>query len=163
MRKCAEMQAGCTPECHMSTSGPDPAQRDRFCLWQHGDNGTVTVSPCQWSVLLPQPTSAGSVCPTSHHRVETQSLRVHSFIWVHCIKFPAFHRITRTARDFPDQLVQPPAQHHLHHPKSHIQKQWPQQGSWHFPWLGKALNTINDFFLCVLLYGRRLRHKNCWT
>lgn len=31
MRKCAEMQAGGTPKCHMSTSGPDPAHRGTAC------------------------------------------------------------------------------------------------------------------------------------
>lgn len=160
------MQPTCTPECHMSTSGPDPTpQRNRFCLWQHGDMAqflsqhankvsfSTTWAPAHLCVL--------SVCHvTSHNRVESQYLQARSFILLHCIKFPAFHRITKAGRDLQDQLVQPPAQHHLNHPKpdpqephpDHFQKQWLHQGSRHLPWLGEALSTINHFSLSVLLW-----------
>lgn len=122
----------CTAECHMSTSGLDPAHRGAdsargsMGIWQ--SYCLIMEIKCPFSTTgAPAHLCGFSVCHvTLHNWVEIQSLQVCSFILVHCIKFPAFHRITKVGRDLQDQPVQPPAQHHLNHPKPHPQEPHPE-------------------------------------
>lgn len=164
MRKCTEMQPGYRPECRMSTSGLDPAYRgtNSACgstgIW-HSYCLSMPIK-CPFSTTgVPAHLCGLSLCHvTSHNWVETQSLQACSFILAHCIEFPAFHRITKVGRDLHDQLVQPPAQHHViqskqfpqePHPEP-FQEQWLLQGSRHFPWLGETLKHRQPLFpLCA--------------
>lgn len=162
--KCTEMQPGYRPECRMSTSGLDPAYRgtNSACgstgIW-HSYCLSMPIK-CPFSTTgVPAHLCGLSLCHvTSHNWVETQSLQACSFILAHCIEFPAFHRITKVGRDLHDQLVQPPAQHHViqskqfpqePHPEP-FQEQWLHQGSRHFPWLGETLKHRQPLFpLCA--------------
>lgn len=129
---------------HLVLILPTEGQILLLAAWGHS---TFSVSSCQcpFPPQGPQPASAGSVCHIAPQNwVETQPLQC-SFISVHCIKFPAFHRIIKVGRSLHDQLVQPPAQQHLNHPQlyplelhpEHFQNQWLHRVVGAFLGLGK--------------------------